>query len=116
MRKRRLVIAGVLLSCALACMAGWFFQRAGGPSLPPGGWQTELADGRSTVSVWRTSGTAASAAAAREAAYVSDGWTLLPVSTPTFKLLQRGHDLAAILAEDLPDGTTITELLRQGVL
>ena len=116
MRKRRLVIAGVLLSCALACMAGWFFQRAGGPSLPPGGWQTKLADGRSTVSVWRASGTAASAAAAREAAYVSDGWTLLPVSTPTFKLLQRGHDLAAILAEDLPDGTTITELLRHGVL
>ena len=116
MRKRRLVIAGVLLSCALACMAGWFFQRAGGPTLPPGGWQTELADGRSTVSVWRASGTAASAAAAREAAYVSDGWTLLPVSTPTFKLLQREHDLAAILAEDLPDGTTITELLRHGIL
>lgn len=116
MRKRRLVVIFALLACALACMAGWFFQRAGGPSLPPGGWQTELADGRSSVSVWRASGTAASAAAAREAAYVSDGWTLLPVSTPTFKLLQREHDLAAILAEDLPDGTTITELLRHGVL
>ena len=116
MKKRRLVVAVVLLASALACMAGWFFQRDGGPPLPPGGWQTELADGRSSVNVWRASGTAVSAAAAREAAYVSDGWTLLPVSTPTFKLLQRGHDLAAILAEDLPDGTTITELLRHGVL
>ena len=116
MKKRHLIIGGALLVCALAGMAGWFFQRAGGQSLPPGGWQTELADGRSSVNVWRASGTAVSAAAAREAAYVSDGWTLLPVSTPTFKLLQRGHDLAAILAEDLPDGTTVTELLRHGVL
>ena len=116
MRKRRLVVIFVLLACALACMAGWFFQRAGGPPLPPGGWQTEFADERSSVSVWHASGTAVSAAAAREAAYISDGWTLLPVSTPTFKLLQREHDLAAILAEDLPDGTTITELLRHGIL
>ena len=116
MKIRRLIVAGAFLACAVAGSAGWFLLRAGAPSLPPGGWQTELADGRSTVSVWRASGTAASAAAAREAAYVSDGWTLLPVSTPTFKLLQRGHDLAAILAEDLPDGTTITELLRHGVL
>ena len=77
MRKRCLVVIFALLACALACMAGWFFQRAGGPPLPPGGWQTEFADGRSSVSVWRTSGTAASAAAAREAAYVSDGWTLV---------------------------------------
>ena len=116
MKKRRLVVAIVLLACAFACTAGWFFQRTGGPSLPPGGWQTELADGRSSVSVWRASGTAADAASARETAYVSDGWTLLPVSTPTFKLLQREHDLAAILAEDLPDGTTVTEFLRHGVL
>ena len=116
MRKRRLIVAAVLLACALACTAGWFFQSAERPSLPPGGWQTELAGDRTSVSVWHASGTAASAAAEREAAYVSDGWTVLPVSTPTFKLLQRGHDLAAILAEDLPDGTTITELLRNGVL
>ena len=116
MRKRRLVVFGAILACALAGTAGWFFQRTGGQSLPPGGWQTELAGGRTAVSVWRTSGTAAAAAAERESAYVSDGWTPLPVSTPTFKLLQREHDLAAILAEDLPDGTTITELLRHGVL
>ena len=50
------------------------------------------------------------------AEYVSEGWTPAPVCTPTFKLLLRGHDLAAILAEDLPGGTTVTELLRKGVL
>ena len=116
MKRRHLAVAGALLACALACTAGWFFQKAGRPVLPPGGWQSEIAGGRTSVNVWQTSGTAASAAAAREAAYVSEGWTPLPVCTPTFKLLLRGHDLAAILAEDLPDGTTVTELLRNGVL
>ena len=116
MSARRLIVAGALLACAVAGSAGWFFLRTGAPALPSGGWQTELAGGRTAVNVWQTSGTAASAAAARESAYVSEGWTLLPVSTPTFKLLQRGHDLAAILAEDLPGGTTVTELLRNGVL
>lgn len=116
MKKRRIIVSVAFFACALAVTAGWFFQRAARPSLPPGGWQAEFADGRTSVSVWQASGTAASAAAEREAAYVSDGWTPLPVSTPTFKFLQRGHDLAAILAEDLPDGTTITELLRHGVL
>ena len=116
MKKRRFIVAGALLACALAVTAGWFFQSTGGQPLPPGGWQAELAGGRTSVSVWRASGTAASAAAEREAAYVSEGWAPLPVSTPTFKLLQREHDLAAILAEDLPDGTTVTELLRHGVL
>ena len=116
MKRRRLVVAAAFFACALAVTAGWFFQESGRPALPPGGWQTELAGGRTSVNVWRAPGTAVSAAAAREAAYVSDGWTSLPVSTPTFKLLLRGHALAAILAEDLPDGTTVTELLRNGVL
>ena len=116
MKKRHLVVAAAFFACALAVTAGWFFQGGGGPSLPPGGWQTELAGGRTSVNVWQTSGTAASAAAAREAVYVSEGWTPLPVCTPTFKLLLRGHDLAAILAEDLSDGVTVTELLRNGVL
>ena len=115
MRTRRR-LAAALLACALAVSAGWFFQGSGRPALPPGGWQTELAGGRTSVNVWQTSGTAASAAAAREAAYVAEGWTPAPVCTPTFKLLLRGHDLAAILAEDLPGGTTVTELLRHGVL
>ena len=116
MRARHVIAAAAFFACALAVTAGWFFQKAGGPALPPGGWQTELAGGRTSVNVWRASGTAASAAAAREAAYVSEGWTPLPVCTPTFKLLLRGHDLAAILAEDLSDGATVTELLRNGVL
>ena len=116
MNMRRLIIAVAFFVCALAVTAGWFFQKAGRPVLPPGGWQSEIAGGRTSVNVWRAPGSAVSAAAAREAAYVSDGWTSLPVSTPTFKLLLRGHDLAAILAEDLPDGTTVTELLRNGVL
>ena len=116
MNVRRLIVAGALLACVLAATAGWFFQKAGGPVLPPGGWQSEIAGGRTSVNVWQTSGTAASAAAAREAAYVSEGWTPLPVCTPTFKLLLREHDLAAILAEDLSDGVTVTELLRNGVL
>ena len=116
MKKRHLIVAGAFFACALAVTAGWFFQRSGEPPLPPGGWQAEIAGGRTSVNVWRASGTAASAAAARETAYVSEGWTPLPVCTPTFKLLQRGHDLAAILAEDLSDGTTVTELLRHGVL
>ena len=116
MNMRRLIIAVAFFACALAVTAGWFFQKAGGPTLPPGGWQSEIAGGRTSVNVWRASGTAASAAAAREAAYVSEGWTPAPVCTPTFKLLLRGHDLAAILAEDLPGGTTVTELLRHGVL
>jgi len=116
MKVRRLIVVGALLACAVAGSAGWFFLRAGAPSAPPGGWRTELANGRTAVNVWQVPGGAASAAAAREAAYVSEGWTPLPVCTPTFKLLQRGHDLAAILAEDLPGGTTVTELLRHGVL
>ena len=116
MKKRHLVVAAAFFACALAVTAGWFFQKAGRPVLPPGGWQSEIAGGRTSVNVWQTSGTAASAAAAREADYVSEGWTPLPVCTPTFKLLLRGHDLAAILAEDLSDGVTVTELLRNGVL
>lgn len=116
MKVRRLMLAGALLACAVAGSAGWFFMRTGVPSLPPGGWQGELGDGRTSVSVWQAPGTAEVAAAAREAAYVSEGWTPAPVCTPTFKLLLRGHDLAAILAEDLPGGTTVTELLRKGVL
>ena len=116
MKMRRLIIAVAFFAGALAVTAGWFFQKAGGSTLPPGGWQSEIAGGRTSVNVWRASGTAASAAAAREAAYVSEGWTPLPVCTPTFKLLLRGHDLAAILAEDLSDGVTVTELLRNGVL
>ena len=114
MKTRRL--AAALLACALAVSSGWFFQRTGAPALPSGGGRIELAGERTVVNVWQTPGTAASAAAAREAAYVAEGWTPAPVCTPTFKLLLRGHDLAAILAEDLPGGTTVTELLRHGVL
>ena len=116
MSARRLIAVAALLACAVVGSAGWLFMRTRAPSLPPGGWQGEQGGGRTSVKVWQAPGTAASAAAARESAYVSEGWTLLPVSTPTFKLLQRGHDLAAILAEDLPGGTTVTELLRHGVL
>ena len=116
MKIRRLIVAGAFLACAVAGSAGWFLLRAGAPSLPPGGWETELAGGRTSVKVWQVPGTAAQAAAAREAEYVSEGWTPAPVCTPTFKFLLRGHDFAAILAEDLPEGTTVTELLRRGVL
>lgn len=116
MKMRHTIVAVALIACALAAAAGWFFQQPGAPSLPSGGWQGELGGGKTAVSVWQTPGTAASAAAAREAAYVAEGWTPAPVCTPTFKLLLRGHDLAAILAEELPDGTTVTELLRHGVL
>lgn len=116
MKKRNAIVAAAVLACALAAAASWFFQQPSTPPLPPGGWHGELSGGRTSVSVWQTPGTAASAASAREAAYVAEGWTPAPVCTPTFKLLLRGHDLAAILAEDLPDGTTVTELLRHGVL
>ena len=116
MKVRRLIVAATLLACAVVGSAGWFFMRTRAPSLPPGGWKGELGGGRTSVRVWQATGTAASAAAAREAAYVAEGWTPAPVCTPTFKLLLRGHDLAAILAEDLPGGTTVTELLRHGVL
>ena len=114
--KTRRRLAAALLACALAVSSGWFLLRTREPPVPPGGWQGELDGGRTSVKVWQAPGTAASAAAAREAEYVSEGWTPAPVCTPTFKLLLRGHDLAAILAEDLPDGTTVTELLRNGVL
>ena len=116
MKKCHAIVAGALLACTLAAAAGWFFRQPGTPSLPSGGWQGELGGGRTSVSVRHAPGTAAAAAAAREAAYVAEGWTPAPVCTPTFKLLLREHDLAAILAEDLPDGTTVTELLRHGVL
>ena len=116
MKVRRLIMVSAFLACAVAGSAGWFFMRTRAPSLPPGGWQGELGGGRTSAKVWLAPGTAASAAAAREAEYVAEGWTPAPVCTPTFKLLLRGHDLAAILAEDLPDGTTVTELLRNGVL
>ncbi len=116
MKTRRLIASAALLAGVLAGSAGWFLLRTREPPVPPGGWETELADGRSTVKVWQVPGTAAQAAAAREAEYVSEGWTPTPVCTPTFKLLLREHDFAAILAEDLPEGTTVTELLRRGVL
>ena len=63
MKRRRLVVAAAFFACALAVTAGWFFQESGRPALPPGGWQAEFADGRTSVSVWQASGTAASAAA-----------------------------------------------------
>ncbi len=116
MKTRLVIAAGALLACALAVPAGWFFQTSGTPALPPGGWQGELGGGRTSARVWQAPGTAAAAAAAREAEYIADGWTPAPVCTPTFKLMLREHDLAAILAEDLPGGTTVTELLRHGVL
>ena len=55
-------------------------------------------------------------ASAREAEYRAEGWTSAPVCTPTFKLMLRDGDLAAVLAEDLPDGVAVTELVRRGVL
>lgn len=115
MKARVAMFAATLFACSLAVYAAWFFQGPAVP-IPPGGWTTELRGGRTSVNVWQAVGTAEAAAAEREAAYVSDGWTPAPVCTPTFKLLLRGHDMAAILAEELPGGTTVTELLRRGVL
>ncbi len=113
--KRKLAF-GAVIACIVAGSAGWVFMRTTRPAMPSGGWQTELAGGRTSVNVWRASGTAVSAAAAREAEYRAEGWTSAPVCTPTFKLMLREHDLAAILAEELPDGVTVTELLRRNVL
>ena len=112
----RAIAFAALVACAVVGSAGWVFMRTPAPAMPPGGWQAVFAGGRTSASVWREGGTAASAAAAREAKYRSAGWTSAPVCTPTFKLMLRGRDFAAILAEDLPDGVAVTELLRRGVL
>ena len=112
---RKLALAA-LLAFAAAGSAGWVFMRSVRPAAPNGGWQTEFSGGRTSVNVWRASGTAESAAAAREAEYRAEGWTSAPVCTPTFKLMLRDGDLAAVLAEDRPGGVTVTELVRRGVL
>jgi len=114
-RPRKLALAA-LLSFAAVGSAGWVFMRTAQPAAPNGGWQTELSGGRTSVSVWRASGTAESAAAAREAEYRAEGWSSAPVCTPTFKLMLRDGDIAAVLAEDLTGGVTVTELVRHGVL
>ena len=116
MTHTRKLACAALLACAVVGTAGWVFMRTSRQAAPHGGWQTELAGGRTSVNVWRAPGTAESAAAAREAEYRAEGWISAPVCTPTFKLMLRGSDLAAILAEDLPGGVSVTELLRRGVL
>ena len=115
-RSRKLAFAALLLLLAAVGSAGWVFMRTARPTAPNGGWQTEFSGGRTSVNVWRASGTAESAATAREAEYRADGWISAPVCTPTFKLMLRDGDLAAVLAEDLPGGVTVTELVRRGVL
>lgn len=114
-RTRKLAFAAILSLAAIGS-AGWVFMRTVRPSAPDGGWRTELSGGRTSVSAWRASGTAESAAAAREAEYMAEGWSSTPVCTPTFKLMLRDGDLAAVLAEDLPDGVAVTELVRRGAL
>ena len=112
---RKLAFAA-LLAFAAVSSAGWVFMRTAQPTAPSGDWQTEISGGRTSVNTWRASGTAESAASAREAEYRAEGWTSAPVCTPTFKLMLRDGDLAAVLAEDLPDGVAVTELVRRGVL
>ena len=112
---RKLAFAALLAFAAVGS-AGWVFMRTAQPTAPSVGWQTEISGGRTSVNTWRASGTAESAASAREAEYRAEGWISAPVCTPTFKLMLRDGDLAAVLAEDLPDGVAVTELVRRGVL
>ena len=114
-RTRKLAFAAILTFVAIGS-AGWVFMRTAQPTAPNGVWQTELSGGRTSVKTWHASGTAESAAVAREAEYRAEGWISAPVCTPTFKLMLRDGDLAAVLAEDLPGGVTVTELVRRGVL
>ena len=116
MKHTRKIARAALLACAVAGTAGWVFMRTSRLTAPSGGFQVDISGGNTSVNVWRAPGTAESAAAAREAEYRAEGWISAPVCTPTFKLMLRGSDLAAILAEDLPDGVSVTELLRRGVL
>ena len=61
----RAIAFAAIVACAAVGSAGWVFMRTPAPAMPPGGWQTVFAGGRTSASVWREGGTAASAAAAR---------------------------------------------------
>ena len=109
---KRLPLAVALTAAVLSC--GWFFRRVPAPpqdAIYSGG------RGGSAISV-RHDPSPASEAAERAAAELrADGWVETPVSTPSFRLLTRGSDVVALVAEDLPSGgSRITTLHRRHAL
>jgi len=105
--KRIAVIAAVAVA---AISGGWIFRRA--PAPPPDAIHSS-ARGDSAISVRHDSYPAPDAAERAAADLRADGWIETPVSTPTFRLLTRGGDVTALVAEDLPSGGSRITALHQ---
>lgn len=100
-------LAAVSASLAAVPLCGWIFMRR--PADAAADLRAEIAGGRCAVSVRRLPDAARDAAAKAEEERRHDGWDVAPVSTATFKLFLRGGEMCAVLAEDTPSGSTLTE-------
>ena len=105
--KRIAVIAAI---AAAAISGGWIFRRA--PAPPPDAIHAS-SRGDATVSVRHDPSPASDAAERAAAELRADGWAETPVSTPAFRLLTRGSDVTALVAEDLPSGGSRITTLHQ---
>lgn len=107
--KKTAIAALAAVSAALAAvpLCGWIFMRQTAEATAD--VRAEIAGGRCAVSVRRSPDAARDAAAKAEEERRRDGWDIAPVSTATFKLFLRGGEMCAILAEDAPSGSTLTE-------
>lgn len=106
-KKAIAALAVVLTTLAAVPLCGWIFMHQPADALAD--VHSEIANGRCSVSVHRSSATARDAAAMAEEERRRDGWDVAPVSTATFKLFLRVGEMSAILAEDTPSGSTLTE-------
>ena len=108
--KRALIALAVLAGVAVLA-GGWIFHTR---TIPPAAEYHGTFNGNDEVGVWFENGTALDAAEKAARDYRAAGWTELPVSTATFKLFAKGTRTAAFLAEDVPAGARVTELIRKG--
>lgn len=106
--------AAVLAVLAAIPLCGWIFMRQAADAAADA--HVEIAGGRCAVSVRRSTDAARDAAAKAAEERSRDGWDAAPVSTATFKLFLRGGEMCAILAEDAPFGSTLTEFRSASAL
>ena len=106
---KRSALIAVLAAAAIS--GGWFVRRL--PQPPPGAL-CDVSRAKSRVSVYNAPQPAAEAVELAAAGLLAGGWTEAPVSTATFRLLTRGSDVTALVAEDLPDGGSRVTTLHCG--
>ena len=105
---KRIALIAAIATATLS--GGWIFRRA--PAPPPDAIHTS-SHGDSAVSIRHDPSPALDAAERAAAELRDDGWTETPVSTPTFRLMTRGSDITALVAEDLPSGGSRITTLHQ---